>query len=112
MRKLSEADALTLDVSRDLKPPVSKFPRLKTLPPRRWFVISDDGKTWRQPLEEHYDPVAAGLEILFNSNDSRARLYLITLLTDSSSVTFDAPRAAGDDHFSFARGDGREGCGS
>jgi hypothetical protein len=109
MRKLWEAEALTLDVT-EFKWPVSKFPCVKAPPHRSWFAVSNDGKTWRQPLEDHYDlarpnrerlrfskicnylvhhlafevrydSAAADLEILFNSDDSQDHLYLITLPT-------------------------------
>jgi hypothetical protein len=54
MRKLTEAVALTEEVKTS-KWPVSEFPCTQPPPHRTWFRISKDGKTWRQPLEAHYD---------------------------------------------------------
>jgi hypothetical protein len=54
MRKLDEADALTRDVT-DSEWPVVEFPCLSPPPHRKWFLVSEDLKTWRQPLEQHYD---------------------------------------------------------
>ena len=76
-------------------------------PHRRWFAISEDLVTWRQPLEQHYDfahPRATTLsfrkicdylihhfafetrlragnrvQLLFNSDRSSDRLYSIVL---------------------------------
>jgi hypothetical protein len=53
-RKLSEAEELTLEVT-ESEWPVQEF--RCTVPPahRKWFAISEDRGTWRQPLEQHYD---------------------------------------------------------
>jgi hypothetical protein len=108
MRKLKEADALTLDVTTS-KWPVSKFLCVAPPPHRKWFAVSEDaGKSWRQPLENHYDlrrpnrerlrfpricdylvhhfafdvrydRQADQIEIFFNSDQTTDRLFLIAL---------------------------------
>jgi hypothetical protein len=54
MRKLAEGEALTVDVT-GTNWRVTEFPCIQPLPRRSWFKISEDGKTWRQPLEQYYD---------------------------------------------------------
>ena len=55
VRKLKEADVLNRDVT-ESKWVVTRFPCITPPPHRAWFALSeDDGKTWRQPLEQHYD---------------------------------------------------------
>lgn len=107
-RKLSEGNALTLEVTQS-RCRVSRFPCIQAPPHRKWFSVSEDGgKTWRQPLEQHYD-LGRGAEqrlgfgqicnylvhhfafetrydrdtddaeILFNSDHSKDRLYGIGL---------------------------------
>jgi hypothetical protein len=107
MRKLREAIALSEEVL-DSEPRVSEFNCTKPPPHRTWFSISEDGETWRQPLEAHYDldarksgtlpfericdllihhfafevrlaPESGELEILFNSDRTQDRLFGIPL---------------------------------
>jgi hypothetical protein len=109
MRKLDEADHLTLDVTRSTWP-VLRFAGTVPPPHRRWFAITEDRKNWRQPLEQHYDLAcptqetlrfdrlcdrlvhhfafevrhdarADEVHILFNSDHTKDRLYLIMLST-------------------------------
>jgi hypothetical protein len=110
MRNLKEADALTLDVI-ESSWPVVRFASIKPPPHRKWFAVSyDRGQTWRQPLEQHYDlarPNAERLkfpklcdrivhhfafevrhndaedrvDVLFNSDRTKDRLYVIALPT-------------------------------
>jgi hypothetical protein len=108
-RKLAEAEVLTLEVT-ESKWAVQEFRCTVPPPHRRWFAISEDRVNWRQPLEQHYDlpnPTATMLpfrkvcgylihhfafetrlragnhvQILFNSDWSKDRLYSI-VLTDS-----------------------------
>ncbi len=64
MRKLDEAEFLTRDVT-ESKWPVTKFPCVVPPPHRAWFAISEDeGKTWRQPLEDHYNLARGNREVL------------------------------------------------
>jgi hypothetical protein len=108
-RRLNEADALTVEMKESTWP-VRRFLGVAEPPHRRWFSISEDGKTWRQPIEQYYDlanpvddqlgfvdlcnflihhfafvlrmdPDDQDVEILFNSDHSTDRLYLITLST-------------------------------
>lgn len=53
MRRLSEVDALTEEVESSTWP-VLEYPCTAPPPHRAWFTISEDGKTWRQPIESHY----------------------------------------------------------
>jgi hypothetical protein len=106
MRKLKEAGALTEDVTKSMWP-VMRYPMTDPVPPRAWFLLSEDGQTWRQPLDQHYDlgegrpekmefdhicnrlihhfafDVRVGGngigEILFNSDHTTNRLWSITL---------------------------------
>jgi hypothetical protein len=67
MRKLKEADALTLDVI-ESSWPVVRFASIKPPPHRKWFAVSyDRGQTWRRPLEQHYDLARP------NADDSSSR---------------------------------------
>jgi hypothetical protein len=113
MRKLREAIALSEEVM-DSKLRVSEFACTEPPPHRTWFRVSEDGQTWRQPLEAHYDldaphsstlpferlcdrlihhfafevrirPVSGKLEILFNSDWTKDRLFG-TLLDDYVSL--------------------------
>jgi hypothetical protein len=106
-RKLKEACALTQEVV-DREWPVKRFPVVAIPPHVHWFTITEDLKTFRQPLEQYYDlahpedkklefptlcnylihhfafelRLAADnrVEILFNSDHSKHKgLYLITL---------------------------------
>ena len=105
-RKLAEAEELTLDIT-ESEWPVQEFRCTVPPPHRRWFAISEDRVTWRQPLEQHYDladPRATTLpfrkvcdylihhfafetrlragnhvQILFNSDRTKDRLYSIVL---------------------------------
>ena len=109
-RKLKEADALTLDVTESMWP-VSRCRCIKSPPHRKWFAVSyDEGKTWRQPLEDHYDLTGRNreqlrfakicdylvhhfafevrydegvgiIELLFNSDRTKDRLYVMDLRT-------------------------------
>lgn len=110
MRKLEDAFALSEEV-KGSKWPVSQFACTQPPPHRSWFRISEDGETWRQPLEAHYDlstpqsgklrfpqlcnylvhhfafetrqhPTSAELEILFNSIKTRNRLLYGMRLDD------------------------------
>jgi hypothetical protein len=54
MRKLAEAHEVTQDVTTSHWP-VIELPQTSPPPDRSWFRVSSDGKTWRQPLEQHYD---------------------------------------------------------
>jgi hypothetical protein len=103
MRKLREAIALSEEVM-DSKLRVSEFACTEPPPHRTWFRVSEDGETWRQPLEAHYDldaphsgtlpferlcdrlihhfafevrvrPGTEDLEILFNSDSTSNRLF-------------------------------------
>ena len=107
MRKLTEVGALTEEVIKSTWA-VTNYPITVSVPPRAWFLISEDRKTWRQPVEQHYDLDAGreetmkfkdicnrlihhfafdvrldrggvGVEILFNSDQSTDRLWAITL---------------------------------
>jgi hypothetical protein len=104
MRKLRDAIALSQEVTEESKLRVSEFDCTQPPPPRTWFRISEDGKTWRQPLEAHYDldaprngtlpferlcdrlihhfafevrlrPGTGDLEVLFNSDHTTHRLF-------------------------------------
>jgi hypothetical protein len=63
MRKLNEADVLTVEVT-ESKWPVTKFPCVVPPPHRAWFAVSEDGETWRQPIEDHYDLARGNREVL------------------------------------------------
>jgi hypothetical protein len=110
MRMLKDADLLTREIT-ESKPPVTKFPCVVRPGHRELFAISEDaGKTWRQPLEDHYDLAKGNREVLpfykvcnyfvhhfaltvryddatdeigvfFNSDETTDRLYLIGLRT-------------------------------
>jgi hypothetical protein len=109
MRKLAEGDILTLDVT-ESRWPVLAYRCIVPPPHRHWFQISEDGRNWRQPIEQHYDlanPAEATLdfeaicnrlihhfafdtryddrtgeiEILFNSDHSTDRLFAVKLTT-------------------------------
>jgi hypothetical protein len=54
MRRLNEVDALTEEVKESLWF-VAEYPCTVTPPHREWFATSEDGRTWRQPIENHYD---------------------------------------------------------
>lgn len=107
IRKLVENEELTVDLlERDW--PVQLFRCVQSLPKRQQFRVSRDTETWWQPVEKYYDladpqagslrletlcnrimhhfafQVRAGMgdtgEVLFNSDRSKAQLYLITLV--------------------------------
>lgn len=106
MRKLTENDQLTVEMVRS-KWPAQEFRCIVPPPHRKWFQVSEDGKHWRQPLEDHYDLTnpsktrlsftdicnwivhhfafevrssdEATIEILFNSDRTTDRLFLIML---------------------------------
>jgi hypothetical protein len=107
MRKLTEAHALTEDV-RTPQHRVVEYPCTLPPPHRTWFRVSQDGETWRQPVEQHYDldapkrsqltferlcdllihhfafelrqrPGTGELEMLFTSDKTSAQLYGMTL---------------------------------
>jgi hypothetical protein len=107
MRKLAEAGELTHEVTASSWP-VVELPQTSPPPDRAWFRISDDGKTWRQPLEQYYDFGAPGksqlafehicnrlihhfafelrhdpsddnIDILFNSDRSIKWLFILSL---------------------------------
>lgn len=109
MRKLDEADWLTVDVTRRGWK-VQAFTCTNPPPHRRWFVTSPDGNEWRQPLEQHYDlsapqtqtlsfpqicdrmvhhfafdvrrdPASGAIELLFNSDRTKDRLFAMPLDT-------------------------------
>jgi hypothetical protein len=106
-RKLIEADVLTVEML-ESHWPVKRFRAIAEPPHRAWFRISEDGSNWRQPIEQYYDlahstdermgfedlsnrlihhfafvlRLAADeqdIEILFNSEQTNDRLWLITL---------------------------------
>jgi hypothetical protein len=107
MRKLAEAVALSEEVTKR-RHPVIEYPCTVPPPHRTWFRIPEDGATWRQPLEQHYNldapkrselpfeqlcnllihhfayelrlrPATGDVEILFNSDLTSTRLYGMTL---------------------------------
>jgi hypothetical protein len=107
MRKLKHAYALSEEV-KGSHWKVIEYPRTVPTPHRTWFRISEDGETWRQPLEQHFDlnapkrsqlsfkrlcdvlihhfafevrqrPETGELEILFNSDHTPECLYAMTL---------------------------------
>lgn len=107
MRKLNEVDALTQEVAQS-RWVVTSFKRTVPVPLRHWFRISEDGNTWRQPLEQHFalehgtrEPMTFadlcdrfvhhfafdvrltsagdGVDVFFSSGNSRQRLWAITL---------------------------------
>jgi hypothetical protein len=108
-RKLTEANVLTVEMV-DSKWPVKRFRRVAKPPHRAWFRISEDGYSWRQPIEQYYDldhsteeqmgfenlcnrlihhfafvlrmsADEQDIEILFNSEQTDEQLWLITLST-------------------------------
>jgi hypothetical protein len=107
MRKLYEAGTLTEEVAKS-KWAVTRYPITVPVPARAWFLVSEDGETWRQPLEQHYDleggrpdtmkfehichrlihhfafdvrayGASGGIEVLFNSDRTTDRLWCIAL---------------------------------
>lgn len=107
MRKLNEVEALTQEVVQS-RWVVTGFKATAPVPPRYWFLISEGGRTWRQPLEQHFaldqgtretmtfgkicdrlvhhfafdvrlGHEGAGIDIFFSSDRSRERLWSITL---------------------------------
>ncbi|MEJ7893340.1 MAG: hypothetical protein WKF94_11940 [Solirubrobacteraceae bacterium] len=105
MRKLQEADALTEEVMGS-RWSVAVYRNPTQTPRRPWFRVSEDGRSWRQPIEMHYDlerpqstrlafrgvcnnlvhhfafdvrQGAPDLEMLFNSWDTRDRLFAMSL---------------------------------